>query len=205
MKCDLNEGFGIIPEKEFYSKFNVENKKSIQEIKRLQDKVMEDIYNLMESNITECKEIVSQLDTEYPLIFKLLLATKMSGIYKCEDNCTVHMMSNQNLVLHNIHLMLRDEKIGDMLKTLCNEDNECEKARAEIELDGFTGKPFEKQASTFAFLIEKLIADMERTYLTLTTEHPECEPQIKNLCKGMNKYSSMLLSHKIQQFHLSKY
>ena len=120
----------------------------------------------------------------------------MSGILKCKDNCTAHMMNNQNLLLHNIHLMLMDEKIWAVLKILCNDDNECEKAISEIESDGFTGKPFEEQGSTFAFLIEKLITDMERMYLTLTTEHPQCEPQIKNLCKGMYKYSSMLLSHK---------
>ena len=172
----------------------MENKKSIQEIKRLQDKVMEDIYNLMDTNITGCKEIVNQLDIEHPLVFKLLIASKTSGIYHCEDNCTVHMTSNQNLLLHNIQLLLMDENIWAVLRTLCNEDNECENAISEIESDGFTGKPFQEQASTFAFLIEKLITDMERKYLSLTTEHPQCETQIKNLCKGMNKYSSMLLS-----------
>ena len=192
LQCNFNKPVES-PKLLFYSQFNTTNVRHIESIKKHQDDVIADFYNFIDSNITECKEIINKLDADFYLIFRLFVASKASGIYGCNNNCTYQMIDNKNLLMHNIHLMLLDEKMATMLGNACKlDDTECENAIAEIKFDDFTTKPFEKQASIFAIIIDALAVEMKNAYAILAEEHPTCKIQIERSCKGIKDRMSYL-------------
>ena len=185
LACNLNEGEKA-PEIEFYSHFIAQNKIYVQSIEKHQENVKEDIYNLLDKSIAQCKEIFTRLDTEHPIVFKLFVASKAAGIYECENNCTFELIRNKNLLLRNIHVILLDDNMDALLQRACEQGTkECEDAITDMKNEDFTQKPWETQVSTFALLIKALAVEIENTYITWAKQHPECGDQMHEFCKGI--------------------
>ena len=160
----------------------------IMNIKELNKNAINQINVLIQTNLTTCKGMNEKISKEHPLVYEIFIASKLAGIYNCKnDNCLFKTISNPNLLFQSIDKMFANPELATLLDTTCKDDNQCKKAMNKRKLPEFSKQPFERQASTFTVLIERLIVEMENTYDIMTQKNPDCLTKIAELC---GKYKS---------------